>query len=262
MRAVVCVHIGGNPCDMKVLTEICKSKGIALIEDCAHAIEGSFEGKALGTFGYGSAFSFYPTKNITAAEGGMILLPDNQPALFSRLSGLRRHGVDYDAWQRESSSEYRFYDVSEPGYKMNMTDVQASLGIEQFSKIEAWHERRIKIASQYNAAFSQIPGVILQQTQAGGEHALHLYILRLDKNIFGDRRNSILRSIQENGVQISVNYPPVHLFSHFTERLRYRKGDFPNAELCGETCFSIPFYPGLSDDEVEQVINVISMSIG
>ena len=257
-RAVVCVHLGGNPCEMNKLVEICQSKGIVLIEDCAHAIEGTYGGKALGTFGYGSAFSFYPTKNITAAEGGMIVLPKSSNELFSRLSRLRRHGVDFNAWQRESEKEYHFYDVSEPGFKMNMTDVQASLGIQQLSHIEEWYKRRKQIADTYNLAFLQIPGVILQKHEPGGEHALHLYIIRLDKKVFGERRNQILQTIQESGVQISVNYPPIHLFSWFTEKLRYRKGDFPHAELCGETCFSLPFYPGLTESEVEKIIAVVS----
>ncbi|MCB9234100.1 MAG: DegT/DnrJ/EryC1/StrS family aminotransferase [Bacteroidia bacterium] len=250
-RAILPVHLGGNPCDMEAFSSLADSYGLSLIEDCAHALEGEFGGKPLGTFGVAGSFSFYPTKNITTAEGGLITTSSDEFAHNLRL--LRNHGLDRSAHARENLENSHQYDILLPGYKYTLSDLQAALGLAQLERLEAMYERRAQIARAYDAAFGDLKGVSLIPTQPGGKSALHLYMLKLDLEAFNLTRNQIMARINAAGIQLSVNYQPVHLFTWYRQTYGHQPGDFPQTELAGESTFSLPFYPALTDEQVGMV---------
>jgi dTDP-4-amino-4,6-dideoxygalactose transaminase len=253
-RAIIAVHLGGNPCDLDALLAIATMHNLKLIEDCAHAIEGSYKGKPIGTIGHASAFSFYPTKNITTAEGGMIVTSDN--ALATSMNLWRKHGMDKSAWERTEGHNNPFYDVVLPGYKCNLTDLQAALGLAQMKRLSAMAIRRKEIAEKYNAAFSTLPSIRLVTPNPDGEHSLHLYLILVEKAATVSR-NDAIQQLQEKGVEISINYLPVHLFTWYQKNFGFKSGDFPHAEFCGSQEISLPFYPSLTDEEVAYVIEVV-----
>ena len=255
-RAISVVHIGGNPCAMDKIMKIADSRGLAVIEDCAHAVGGSFKGQPLGTIGYAGAFSFYPNKNITTAEGGMLTTRDSELAEHFRLT--RKHGLSADVWQRKGSTAYRYYDILLPGYKYNLTDFQAALGIHQMNRLPDMQARRREIRATYDAAFSALEGVRLIRQNPDGESGEHLYILRIVPERMAVSRDELMQKIQEKGVMLSVTYhPPVHLFTWYREQFGYHDGDFPESEAASREVFSLPYYPAMTDEEVEYVKEVV-----
>lgn len=258
-RAILPVHLGGNPVALDQLIELCNDGRIKLIEDCAHAVGGTFKGKPLGSFGFASAFSFYPTKNISSAEGGMLTCHDEEFARW--VHRMRKHGMNTDTWDRQDPNEYVHYDITEMGEKCNMTDVQAAIAIRQLEKLESMQARRGEIVAKYDAAFSKLDGVELIQSNSKGEHAHHLYIIRIGLEQFACDRDEIIRRIQSRGVMCSVNYSPIHLFSWYRKNFGYSAGDFPHAEAAGATTISLPIYPALSDEEVDHVIQSVSEAV-
>lgn len=255
-KAIMPVHVGGNPCDMWAIGEIAKRHGIPVIEDCAHAIEGSFEGRQLGTLGLCSAFSFYPTKNITTGEGGMVFTAD--PKLAHRIRLLSRHGLDKSTYQRMELEGSPLYDVVEPGFKMNMSDLQAALGLSQFMRLEDMYRRRLEVKARYDAAFSGHPAFQTIAIHPNGTPALHLYQLLIETETLKISRDELVRIARDRGVELSVNYVPVHMFSWYRKAFGFKPGDFPESETAGSTNISLPFYPQLSDEEIDHVIEVLT----
>lgn len=254
-RAILPVHVGGNPCDMDRIMELANAHGLAVIEDCAHSIEGEFMGKPLGTFGDMSSFSFYPTKNITTGEGGMVICRDAE--LAGRIRLLSNHGLTKSTWQRMEVEHTPLYDVVVPGFKYNMSDLQAALGLPQLDKLDAMYARRLEIRARYDAAFLGHPRLRVIVPNARGKSSHHLYMMLLDPEEQGIDRGRFMAAAREKGVELSVNYSPIHLFTYYREAFGYKVGDFPVAELCGARVVSLPFYPAMSDEDVEFVIEVV-----
>jgi len=254
-RAILPVHIGGNPCDMEAITQLAEQHGLEIIEDCAHAIEGEFEGKPLGTFGRAGSFSFYPTKNITTGEGGMVTCRDEDVAKTIRL--LSRHGLDKGTFERTQVEGQPLYDVVMPGYKLNLTDLQAALGLEQLKRLDEMYARRVELRRMYEVSLEQESAVQIIRQNPRGKSALHLFLILLDPDQLTISRDAFLREARNRGVELSVNYTPIHLFSWYRSQFCGVPGQYPHAEYCGANVVSLPFYPTLSDEDVAYVTEVI-----
>ena len=251
-KAILPVHIAGVPCDMDALQEICNTHNLTLIDDAAHAIPTEYKGQYIGNLGDLSAFSFYANKNLTTGEGGMITT--NSDAFAELLRTMRLHGIDKDAWSRQSQRNIWHYDIATEGYKYNMTDIQAAMGVCQLMKLNKQHERRRNFAQMYQtelAKFPQINTPIAPDNPR--EHAWHLYIIQLNTG----NRDEFVAALREANIECSVHYIPLHLFDFYQERYGYRAGDFPSAEAAFERVVSLPLHPGLTEDDIHTVINAI-----
>ena len=251
-KAIMPVHIAGLPCDMDALQEICQTHNLILIDDAAHAIPTEYNGQYIGTLGDLSAFSFYANKNMTTGEGGMITTNDD--ALAEPLRAMRLHGIDKDAWARQSKRSIWRYDITTEGYKYNMTDIQAAMGLCQLMKLNKQHERRQNFAQIYQselAKFSQISTPFVPDNPK--EHAWHLYIIQLQTG----NRDAFVESLREENIECSVHYIPLHLFEFYQKQYGYSVGDFPNAEEVFERVVSLPLHPGLTESDVHFVIDAI-----
>lgn len=255
-RAILPVHVGGNPCEMDRIMALADQHGLEVIEDCAHSIESEFQGQPLGTFGYAASFSFYPTKNITTGEGGMLVCRDESVARKLRL--LSSHGIAKSTWQRMELEHNPLYDVLLPGFKYNMSDLQAALGLPQLDKLEVMYRRRCEIRKAFDQAFAGLEGVQVVSLNPRGKAALHLYLILLDQNKPHLQRQTFIATARQLGVELSVNYTPIHLFTYYRETFGYAEGDFPVAEECGASVVSLPFYPAMTDADVEHVISVLT----
>ena len=251
-KAIMPVHIAGLACDMDALREICQTYNLVLIDDAAHAIPTEYKGQYIGTLGDLSAFSFYANKNITTGEGGMITTNDD--ALAEPLRTMRLHGIDKDAWARQSKRSIWRYDITTEGYKYNMTDIQAAMGLCQLMKLNKQHERRQNFAQIYQtelSKLSQISTPFIPDNSA--EHARHLYIIQLNT---GDR-DEFVEALREENIECSVHYIPLHLFDFYQKQYGYSVGDFPHAEEVFERVVSLPLHPGLTESDVHLVVDAI-----
>ena len=251
-KGIIPVHIAGLPCDMGTLHEICQKHGLFLIDDAAHALPAEYNGQPIGTLGDLTAFSFYANKNLTTGEGGMITT--NNDSYAESLRTMRLHGIDKDAWARQSKRSIWRYDITTEGYKYNMTDIQAAMGLCQLMKINKMHERRQNIINIYNNELSKIPQIILPKlADSSDKHAWHLYIIRLNDV----DRDQFVEALRVENVECSVHYVPLHLFDFYQKRYGYKVGDFPYAEKVFEKVLSLPLHPGLTESEVYMVIDTI-----
>ena len=253
-KGIIPVHIAGLPCDMHELQRICDTHNLVLIDDAAHAIPTEYNGKYIGNIGDLSAFSFYANKNLTTGEGGMITTNEDEYAEILRT--MRLHGIDKDAWSRQSKRSIWRYDITSEGYKYNMTDIQAAMGLCQLMKLNKQHERRQNFAELYNTElekFSQINTPYSPENPHG--HAWHLYIIQLQT----DNRDDFVETLREENIECSVHYIPLHLFEFYQKQYGYNVGDFPNAEEVFERVVSLPLHPGLTESDVSLVIDTIGM---
>ena len=251
-KAIMPVHIAGLPCNMDALRDICRNHNLILIDDAAHAIPTEYKGQYIGTLGDLSAFSFYANKNITTAEGGMITT--NSAALAEPLRKMRLHGIDKDAWARQSQRSIWRYDIAMEGYKYNMTDIQAAMGLCQLLKLNKQQECRRNFAQIYQtelAKFAEIKTPAAPDNPS--EHAWHLYIIQLHTG----NRDEFVESLRDANIECSVHYIPLHLFQFYQEQYGYRVGDFPCAEAAYERVVSLPLHPGLTEMDVHLVIDTI-----
>lgn len=253
-RAVMPVHFGGMPCDMDPIMEIARRRGLVVIEDAAHSLPAEYRGRAVGTIGDFTCFSFYATKTLATGEGGMITTENGEWA--DRLRSLRLHGIGKDAWKRYSAEGSWAYDVLEIGFKYNMTDIAAAIGMEQLKKLDWMNDRRAAIASAYDAAFSRIDALIPYGKRAERASAWHLYPLRLDPDALSIDRGRFIVELKERGVGASVHFIPLYRFTHY-EKMGYRATDFPACEWAFEREVSLPIYPGMGDDAVSGVIEAV-----
>ena len=255
-KAILPVHIGGNPCKMDAILDIADRYGLKVVEDCAHSIESKYDGIPIGKLGNAGAFSLYATKNITAAEGGMVLARDSE--VFEFIRSARLHGLNKNAWERESPQEYIHYDVTYPGYKCNLTDLQAAIGMHQMARIDSFYKKRETIVKHYNAVFEHLDGVETLISYPKAFSALHLYILKLIPHRLKVSRDEIIHQIQLRGIQLSVNYTPLHLFTWFQKNLQTAAGQFPHAEQCGANVLSLPIYPKMTEEEMKYVVDQVT----
>lgn len=254
-KAIIPVHFAGRPCAMDRLCNIAQKHNLSLIEDCAHAIETEFQGKKAGTFGKLGCFSFYVTKNVVTGEGGMIITEDNE--LNCRVKVLALHGMDCDAWKRFSDDGYKHYLVTELGFKYNMMDLQAAIGIHQLNRIEINWKRRQAIWKIYNEAFGSLPVTIPVEPEPGTRHAYHLYTLLVDEKKAGISRDEFLDAMNSHNIGTGVHYLSIPEHPYYRERFLWRPEDYPNAQRIGRQTVSLPLSAKLTDHDVEDVIRAV-----
>ena len=252
-RAIMAVHIGGEPCDLGVIRQIAARHGLHLIEDAAHALPASYNGERIGSNSEIGAFSFYATKTITTGEGGMFVT--NNEAYANRAKLMRLHGISGDAWKRYAKEGTWHYDVTDAGFKMNMPDLLAALGVAQLGKADWFYLRRREIASMYLAMLSPIEELEMPAFSDG--HSWHLFIVRLRPAHLDSSREEFIEDLKHAGIGTSVHFIPLHLHTFYGRRYGYSRGDFPNAEDAYDRAISLPIYPGMSNADVEHVSNTI-----
>lgn len=251
-RAIVPVHFAGRPCDMDAIMDIARRHGLKVIEDCAHAIETEYKGRKAGTFGDFGCFSFYVTKNVVTGEGGMVVAQREED--IARIKMLALHGMSKDAWRRFSDSGYKHYQVVECGFKYNMMDIQAAIGIHQLERIEENWRRRRQIWSRYQAAFAAMPVVRCPtEPQADVRHGYHLYTLMIDEPHCGIARDSFLDAMTDAGVGVGVHYLSIPEHPYYQQRFGWLPDDYPNAMRIGRQTVSLPLSAKLTDEEVARV---------
>ncbi|HKV27359.1 MAG TPA: DegT/DnrJ/EryC1/StrS family aminotransferase [Candidatus Acidoferrales bacterium] len=254
-RAVIPVHLAGQPCDMAEIHAFAKPRRLRIIEDAAHALPASYRGKQVGCLSEFTAFSFYATKTLTTGEGGMITTEN--AAAAERMRMMRLHGIARDGWKRYSAEGSWYYEVQQAGYKYNFTDLQSALGLVQLKKCDAMREARRRIAQRYTEAFQNIDSLEPPKTLRDRESSWHLYILRLDVEKLRIDRDQFIDALGRQGIGTSVHFIPLHLQPYYQREFGYRLGDFPNAESQYVRSVSLPLYPDMSEQEINQVIAAV-----
>jgi dTDP-4-amino-4,6-dideoxygalactose transaminase len=254
-RAVMPVHYGGQPCRMDDLLDIARRRGLRVIEDAAHALSAKYKGRAIGTIGDASVFSFYPTKNITTGQGGVLTTNDVQ--LAERAELLRLHGLSKNAYDRYTDKGSWAYQVLAPGYNYVLTDIAAAIGVEQLARLNEFQRRRLQIANTYNERFAELSELTRPAIRGDVETSWHLYAVRLDLERLRITRDDFIAGLRERGVGTSVHYVPIHFHPYFRETLGLREGDYPVAERVFAGLVSLPLFPRMSDDDVERVAEAV-----
>jgi len=253
-RAIIPVHFAGRPCDMDRIGAIADKHNLLVIEDCAHAIETEWRGVPVGTRSDFGCFSFYVTKNITTGEGGMVIA--RSADAIDRIKVLSLHGMTKDAWHRFGDKGYKHYRVVDAGFKYNMMDIQAAIGIHQLRRVEAAWQRRAEIWANYQDAFADLPVGRPADPAADTRHGHHLYTLTVDSDSVGITRDEFLAQMQEAGIGVGVHYQSLASHPYYQERFGWRPEDYPGAYAFGETTVSLPLSSKLSDDEVAYIIGI------
>jgi dTDP-4-amino-4,6-dideoxygalactose transaminase len=253
-KAILPVHYAGHPAEMKELQALATTHGLAIIEDAAHAVPAYYEGQMIGGLGNLTAFSFYATKNLTTAEGGMLTGPKE---LLERARILSLHGMSRDAWNRYGANGSWYYEVVNPGFKYNMTDIQAALGLVQLSRLSEMQSRRRRIVAQYHAAFSAMPELEIPIEKPNVEHAWHLYVLRLNLEHLTIDRAQFIEELKIRNIGASVHFIPVHLHPYYRDKYSWHSQDFPVAYQEYQRIISLPLNSTLTSDDAESVIAAV-----
>ncbi|MGA7240355.1 MAG: DegT/DnrJ/EryC1/StrS family aminotransferase [Bryobacteraceae bacterium] len=265
-RAIIPVHMAGLPCDMEAIWALAKQRGINVIEDAAHAAGASYNGRSIGAGPDGAAgasdavvFSFYATKNLTTGEGGMITT--HRPELAQRMRMLALHGVSHDAWDRYTDRGDWRYDVLAHGFKYNMSDIQAAIGIHQLRKLNQFVERRALLASMYHEAFADMDELETPPDNLLCRHAWHLYILRLNLSTCGVDRGEFIQKLKQKGIGASVHFIPIPMLRYFA-RLPLAQYAVPRARDLFPRIISLPLYPAMTDEQVQYVAHEVREIVG
>ncbi|MEW6201170.1 MAG: UDP-4-amino-4,6-dideoxy-N-acetyl-beta-L-altrosamine transaminase [bacterium] len=254
-RAVIPMHYAGNPCDMDEITKIAAEHKLFVIEDAAHAIGAAYQGKNIGAISDLTCFSLHAIKNITSGEGGMIATDDED--LAKKIISLRFFGITADAWKRAQSDRPWFYEIHDTGFKCNMMDLQAAIGLVQLRRLPEFQERRKKIVETYDQAFASEETIITPATTPGSVSSLHLYVIRLRSEMLRVDRDHILRALRAENVNANIHYLPLHLHPYFRRTYNFKEGDFPTAEKIYQSIITLPLFPKMTDDDVQSVINAL-----
>ncbi|OQA80722.1 MAG: UDP-4-amino-4-deoxy-L-arabinose--oxoglutarate aminotransferase [bacterium ADurb.Bin243] len=255
-RVITAVHYVGQPCKMDEISEIARSKGVAVVEDAAHATEAVYKGRKIGSISDMTAFSFYATKNITCGEGGALCV--NRDDLIDKIRILGLHGMSKDAWKRYSKDEFKHYEILYPGYKYNMFDIQASLVMHQLKKVEQFWELRKRYVDKYNEAFKDIEQIKTLKIMPDVKHSYHLYTALLKTEMLKCTRDEFLSELQKLNIGVSVHFIALHLHPFYRDAYGYKRGDFPNAEYASDRVISLPLFPRMNDKDVEYVISAVA----
>jgi dTDP-4-amino-4,6-dideoxygalactose transaminase len=258
-RAIVPVHFAGRSCDVDAIMDIAQRHNLKVIEDCAHAIETEYKGGKAGTFGDFGCFSFYVTKNVVTGEGGMVLAKREED--IARLKVLGLHGMSKDAWKRFGDQGFKHYQVVECGFKYNMMDLQAELGVHQLKRVEAYWQKRVQIWDRYIAAFSNLPVRLPSPVEAGTRHAYHLFTLLIDETRTGVSRDGFLNHMTAQGIGVGVHYLSIPEHPYYQKTFGWKREDFPNAMQIGRQTVSLPISAKLTDNDVCDVIRAVTQSI-
>jgi dTDP-4-amino-4,6-dideoxygalactose transaminase len=254
-RAVIPVHFGGHPCRMDSILDLAAANGLTVIEDAAHALPAKYRGKSIGTLSPLTAFSFYATKTITTGEGGIVTTNDD--LLAERIALMRLHGISRDAWKRYTAEGTWRYEITEAGYKYNLTDPQAALGLVQLSKCEQMWRRRVEIARKYDKALSSLDAYLTPIVAEDVQNAWHLYVIRVQSSALRIHRDRVIEELRQRGIGTSVHFIPLHLHPYYQRMWGYRPGEFPVAEDYFDRCISLPIYPSLTDEDLHRVIEAL-----
>lgn len=254
-RAIMPVHFGGQPCDMDEIIDIAKKYNLFIIEDAAHALPALYKGNKIGTIGDITCFSFYATKTLSAGEGGMITTENDEWA--ERVQILRLHGISRDAWKRYTEEGSWYYEVIEAGYKYNMTDLHAAVGIAQLKKLEDMWQKRKEIARSYTEAFGEIQEIETPVVKEDRESAWHLYVIKLKTEMLKIDRNHFIDELKKRGIGTSVHFIPLHRHPYYRRNFKCKSWEFPVSDRSYERIISLPIYPSMTEKDVDRVINSV-----
>jgi dTDP-4-amino-4,6-dideoxygalactose transaminase len=254
-KAILPVHYGGFASGMDSILEIARERSLKVVEDAAHALPSRYKGRMVGTLGDITCFSFYATKTITTGEGGMVVTENEEYA--DRIRILALHGISRDAWMRYAAEGSWRYDILDVGYKYNLTDLQAAIGLVQLAKCKSMRQRRAALATRYTRAIESLPVFEAPPIPGDSEHAWYLYVLRVNPSRLRISRDQVIEELKSRGIGTSVHFIPLHLHPLYQDRLGYRRGQFPHAERQFERAISLPLYPAMSDDDVDRVIEAL-----
>jgi dTDP-4-amino-4,6-dideoxygalactose transaminase len=254
-KAILPVHFAGRPCEMEAIMALAARHNLRVIEDCAHAIEAEYRGRKTGTFGDFGCFSFYVTKNIVTGEGGMVISREESDA--GRVKMLALHGMSKDAWRRFSDAGYKHYQVVECGFKYNMMDLQAAIGIHQLRRIETYWQRRQEIWRRYDEAFADLPVGLPAPADPGTRHAYHLYTLLIDHAVTGISRDDFLTGMTQRSIGIGVHYLSIPEHPYYRERFGWRPEDYPEAMRIGRQTVSLPLSAKLTEADLQYVVEAV-----
>jgi dTDP-4-amino-4,6-dideoxygalactose transaminase len=255
VRAVIPVHYGGQACDMEEILRLAADQGLRVIEDAAHALPAQVNGRTVGSIGDLTVFSFYVTKTITTAEGGMITTDSDEFA--KRIQVMRLHGIDRDAWNRYGEGGSWYYEVVAPGFKYNMPDLAASLGIHQLPRAEEFRAARQHVADRYTEAFADLEEIETPVTLPDRLHAWHLYVIRLQLERLTLTRAEFIEALRARNIGASVHFIPLHLQPYYRDTYGHQRGDFPVTERAYDRAVSLPIYPKMTDQDVQDVIDAV-----
>ncbi|MEM3434417.1 MAG: DegT/DnrJ/EryC1/StrS aminotransferase family protein [Candidatus Methanomethyliaceae archaeon] len=260
-RAIIPVHMAGRPCDMDAIIDIAQRHNLFVIEDAAHAVEAIYKGQKIGNIGHVTVFSFYVTKNVCTGEGGMITTNNDDWAEEMRIK--RLHGISRDAWKRYSAEGFQPYETLYPGYKYNMMDIQAALGIHQLARVEENLKIRERYWQMYDEVFADIPEIFTpsKELPPNSRHARHLYTILLDIDRLRISRNQFIEALKAENIGTGIHFTALHLHKYYRETFGYKPGDFPNAEWIGERTVSLPLSPKLIPEDVVDVIMAVTKII-
>jgi dTDP-4-amino-4,6-dideoxygalactose transaminase len=260
-RAIMPVHFAGLPVDLDPLYDIAKRHTLRVIEDAAHAIGTEYKGRRIGSFGDIQVFSFHPNKNMTTGEGGCVVTRDEE--LASEVALLRFHGMDREAWNRFGKTGSQHYEIIAPGYKYNMMDMQAALGIHQLKALDGFIARRTELALRYQSLFMEWPQLSPPKAPAyPHRHAWHLYTPLINPDAAGMDRDAFMQAMKERNIGTGLHYRAVHLYPYYREHFGFKRGDFPHAESISDRIVSLPLFPAMTDKDQERAINAMKDLFG
>lgn len=254
-RCIIPVHFAGHPCAMDSILDFADASGLAVVEDAAHAIPAKYKGRNVGTLSQATAFSFYATKTLATGEGGMVTTDDD--AMAERIRMMRLHGMSRDAWKRYRADGNWRYEIVEAGYKYNMTDLQAALGLVQLSRCEEMRQSRARIAQRYRRALASMSAFRPIAVSEDVQHAWHLFVVLVNPDALRIHRDQVIEELRARGIGTAVHFIPLHLHPYYRENLGCRQGDFPVAEKYFDRCISLPIYPDMTEEEVNRVIDAL-----
>lgn len=258
IKAIIPVHFAGHPCDMNSILKLSNKNNLRIMEDAAHALPTRYNGNLIGSLGDITCFSFYANKTITTGEGGMLCT--NSDEIAARVKVMRLHGINRDVWDRFSVGASWEYDIVAPGFKYNMPDISAAIGIHQLKKAEHFRNKRQRIAEKYYESLKDIPGLILPKIHCAMEdHSWYLFIVLIDsdRTVRGVDRNIFIDEMTKRNIGTSVHYKPIHRMTYYKERYGLKPEMFPNAEWIFQRCVSIPMFSAMTQEQVNYVIKSI-----
>lgn len=253
-RAIIPVHFAGHPADLDAIETVARRHQLLVVEDAAHALPARFRGRLIGSGGNPVAFSFYATKNLTTGEGGMLT---GDPEFLQRARIASLHGMSHDGWKRYAEGGHWFYEVLLPGFKYNMSDIQAAMGLAQLAKVERHQARRRAVVTSYQAAFAEHDAFELPVERPEVEHAWHLYVLRLHPGVLRIGRDRFIEELTQRRIGTSVHFIPLHLHPYYRDTYGYAPDAYPVAQSNYERMLSLPLHPGLTETDVGDVVAAV-----
>jgi len=255
-RVIIPVHFAGLPVDLDFLYDIAHKHGLRVLEDAAHAMGSEYKGKRIGSFGDTQVFSFHPNKNMTTGEGGCVVTRDQEIA--DQIARLRFHGIDRQAWNRYGKSGTQDYEIVLPGFKSNMMDIQAAIGIHQLKELTGFIARRNELAARYNQVLTDWPEWTIPSSPSYDHlHSWHIYTPLINEDAAHINRDEFMQAMKEKNIGTGLHYRAVHLYPYYRQAFGFQLGDFPHAEAVSERIVSLPLFPGMTDSDHDRVLDVM-----